>query len=141
MLRERRLEGVDWTNVAEEVSRLGADDPEILQQRIRILLTSLLRWAYQTDLRSPYLLSTIGAQRGGIKSILQDSAGMATRLEEWIMDSYPEAKRLAVLESGLFDESFPESLPFLPAEVLDDAFLPDPYGDDAVTEKAWRNRL
>lgn len=140
LLRERRLDQVDRHNVAAEIERLGDDDLKVLQERVRILLTALLRWAYQVDLRSTALASTIVSQRHGIEQILSDSAGLRPHAEDLVIDVYPEAKRLAVMESGLFDDSFPAGLPFLPHEVFDFEYLPDPFGDDEIRGDAWWRR-
>lgn len=131
-LRTARWDRIDKENVAAEIERLQREDEATLNERIRILLTALLRWAYQADLRSPGLSSTIMSQRIEIDRILDDSASLRPLAAASIINVYPEAKRLAVIESGLFDESFPEGLPFLPSEVLDWAFMPDPFGDDSV---------
>ena len=141
LLRKRRLDTVDRDNVAAEIGQLGAEDIGELRERIRILLTALLRWAYQVDLRSTALASTITAQRGRIENLLEDSASQRSIVDDLAVETYPEAKRTAVVESGLFDESFPEGLPFLPTEVFDPYFLPDPYGEDEGRPDAWwRNR-
>ena len=137
LLRERRLDQVDRNNVAAEIERLGAGDLNVLRERVRILLTALLRWAYQVDLRSTALASTIVSQRHGIEQILSDSAGLRSHAEELVIDVYPEAKRLAVMESGLFEDSFPAGLPFLTKEVFDIEYLPDPFGDDEIRANAW----
>lgn len=105
---------------------------DVIKERIRVLLTALLRWAYQVDVRSVALSSTIMAQRHAIERILDDSVSLRPIARELVIDIYPEAKQAAVIESGLFTESFPEGLPFLPDEVFDASFLPDPFGDDAI---------
>ncbi|WP_161142129.1 DUF29 family protein [Propylenella binzhouense] len=129
LLRARRLPEIDAANVAREIEGLAAEDVPVLRERIRILLTALLRWAYQPDLRSTALASTMAAQRWRIEAVLKDSASLRPLVADLVVEAYPEAKRLAVLESGLFDESFPEGLPFLPHEVLDFDFRPDPFGE------------
>ncbi len=52
-------------------------------------------------------------------------------------DLYPAARRAASIESGPFEDSFPAGLPFRPTEVLDEDFLPDPYGDELVRGPGW----
>jgi hypothetical protein len=137
LLRERRLDAIDRANIAAEIEQVGKGDMDALRERVRILLTALLRWAYQVDLRSTALASTIMAQRQEIQRILKDSASLQPAMDDLVVDTYPEAKRLAVMESGLFDESFPEGLPFLPVEIFDLEFLPDPYGDDKIRGEGW----
>lgn len=137
LLRARRFDRLDHARLADELERLGGANIEELRERIRILTTALLRWAYEVDLRSVALNSTIGVQRQLVAAILEDCPSLRAVAAELVVDTYPAAKRAAVVESGLFEESFPEGLPFQPAEVLDDGFLPDPYGDDLVRGREW----
>ena len=140
LLRERRLDLLDRANIAKEIKRLGEADIEVMRERIRILLTALLRWAFEVDLRSVGLSSTILTQRIEIERLLDDSPSLRTTAADLVIETYPAAKRAAVMESGLFEESFPEGLPFLPSEVFDLTFLPDPFGDDAVRGPDWWRR-
>ena len=141
LLRAREFDGLDHARLADELERLGRADFEELRERIRALVTALLRWAYEAEVRSVALHSTIGAQRERIARILEDGPSLRPIAAELVIETYPVAKRAAVVESGLFEESFPEGLPFLPDEVIDRAFLPDPYGDDQVRGNYWwRNR-
>jgi hypothetical protein len=137
LLREHRLDALDRDNVGAKIGQLGVEDIGELRERIRILVTTLLRWAYQVDLRSTGLASTITAQRGRIESLLEDSASQRSIVDDLVIETYPEAKRMAVVESGLFDERFPEGLPFLPSEVFDLYFFPDPHGEDEGRPDAW----
>jgi hypothetical protein len=104
---------------------------------MRILLTALIRWAYEVDLRSVALNVTIFRQRQEIRSLLEESPSLVPLAERLIVEVYPQARRAAAMESGPFEDAFPAGLPFLPDEVLDDSFLPDPYRDDAIRGAGW----
>jgi hypothetical protein len=140
MLRARRADSVDRAKIAAELRTLAEAEVETLRERIRIVLTALLRWAYQVDLRSVALEATISAQRHAIERRLRESPSLKATAANLVIDLYLDSKRAAVLESGLFDESFPEGLPFLPSEVFDSGFLPDPYGDDRIRGNGWWRR-
>lgn len=137
MLRQHQLDALDRANIASEIEKLFAEDADLARERIRVLLTALLRWAYQGDLRSSALASTITAQRGGIEHTLADSASLRSLVDDWVIEMYPEAKRMAAIESGLFEDSFPAGLPFLPSEVFDLYFFPDPFKEDEGKADAW----
>lgn len=137
LLRARNRELIDRTHIANVIEQLGGDDVSSLRERITVLLTALLRWAFEVDHRSVGFWSTINAQRDRIQRILEDSPSLLPVATAMIVDRYAEAKKRAVLESGLFENDFPEGLPFLPAEVLDDDFMPDPYGDDPIRGAGW----
>jgi hypothetical protein len=137
LLRERRAPAIDKENIAGIIENLGTADVEQLRDRIRILLTALLRWAYEVDLRSVALNVTIGRQRDQIERLLEDSPSLVPTARTLVVEVYPEARRAAAMEAGPFEDAFPAGLPFLPSEVLDDSFLPDPYGDDAIRGAEW----
>ena len=138
-LRHRRSAAVDRENIAAAIERLGAADIEQLRERIRILVTALLRWAYEVDLRSTALRVTITRQRHEIAQLLAESPSLVPMAEALVVDTYPAARRAAAMESGPFEDAFPAGLPFLLGEVVDDDFLPDPLGDDGG-EDWWRHR-
>jgi hypothetical protein len=128
---------IDRENVAREIERLGAADIELLRERIRILLTALVRWAFDVDLRSMGLYITIMRQRNEIAGLLKESPSLASRTLEFLIETYPKARRAAAMESGPFEDAFPAGLPFLPGEVFDLSFLPDPLGDDLIRGAEW----
>lgn len=139
-LREERLADLDARRLAEEIDALGEADREEIRLRLGVLLTGLLRWAYEVDLRSRGWDVTIDRQRARIARLLSDSPSLASYPDDIVPEIYPQAKARAVLESGLFDDSFPEGCPFLLNEILDPDFLPDPFGDDAIRGENWWRR-
>ncbi len=140
-LMDRAGPKIDRENVARAIERLGEADVDQLRQRITILLTALIRWGYDPDIRSMGPYATIGRQRDQIARLLEDSPGLVPIAERLVIETYPEARRAAAMENGPFDDAFPAGLPFLPSEVFDDGFLPDPYGDDTADgPDGWRRR-
>lgn len=137
----RHVTTIDAARIAGIIEQLGQDDIATIGERIRILLGGLLRWAYQVDLRSVALHSTIFVQRLEIAQLIEESPSLLSCAEDMVIEQYPAARRMASFESGPFGDSFPVGLPFLPSEVLDEKFLPDPYGDDSIRGPGWwRNR-
>lgn len=136
-LLRARSRSVDCGHVAEEIERLARLDEAMLRDRFRILLTALIRWAYKPDLRSVSLDSTIFTQRTEIDRLLEDSPSLLPFAKHLVVEAYPEARRAASLESGPFADEFSEGLPFLPEEVLNASFMPDPYGDDEKRGTDW----
>lgn len=137
LLRARRQDKIDRENVARAIERLGEADVEELRERIRILLTTLVRWAYNRDFRSMGSRLTIGSQRDQIERLIEESPSLRAVAEHLVIETYADARRAAAMEDGPFRNAFPAGLPFLPNEVLDDEFLPDPYGDEAVLGAEW----
>ncbi len=140
-LRARHHDRIDRENVARAIERLGEADVEELRERIRILVTTLLRWAYDSDFRSSGSHLTISRQRQQIDQLIEESPSLRGVSERLVIETYPDARRAAAVEDGPFKDAFPAGLPFLPNEVLDMNYLPDPYGDDAILGAGWwRNR-
>lgn len=136
-LREGRTGRLDHNNLSAIVSGLGLRERRDLRARLGVILTGLLRWAEQVDLRCHGWAGTLDGQRQRIDRILRDNPSLCREIPELIARIYPVAKARAVLESMLFDESFPDACPFSEGEILTAGFFPDPHGDDAVRGEDW----
>ncbi|RVU21864.1 DUF29 domain-containing protein [Methylobacterium oryzihabitans] len=139
-LAEGRLDDLDHPHLAGLLRDLGDRDRQEVRDRLGVILTGLLRWAVQVDLRCHGWAVTIGTQRRRVLRLLRDSPSLRSALPDLIATVYPEAKARAVLESALFDDSFSESCPFSEAEIFDESWLPDPHGDDLVRGAGWWQR-
>lgn len=139
-LREGRLESLDRANLSAEIGRLGLRERRDVRARLGILLTGLLRWSEQVDLRCHGWAATLDGQRRAIARILRDSPSLRREIPDLVARIYPVAKARAVLESGLFDDSFAESCPFSEDEILTPGSYPDSHGDDAIRGPGWWSR-
>lgn len=139
-LREGRFDQLDYEHLGEVVGRLGSRERREVRARLGVILTGLLRWAEQVDLRSHGWAATLDIQRLSIARLLRNNPSLRPDLPALIADVYPAAKARAVLESALFDDSFSDSCPFTEEEILTDGFFPDPYGDDPIRGPGWWKR-
>lgn len=139
-LRERRLAEIDHERLAAAVATLGRPVLQGVRNHLAVILTGLLRWAYEVDLRSHGWAATIDKQRLALAHLILESPSLASRLDRDIAAVYPAAQQRAVLESGLFEESFPAACPFSANEVQERGWFPDPFGDDAVRGEGWWKR-
>jgi hypothetical protein len=140
LLAAGRIDAIDRAHLAEIVRDLGERERREIRDRLGVILTGLLRWAAQVDLRCDSWAITTDRQRRLVASLLADSPSLRPELPWLVAEVYPEAKARAVLESALFDDSFSESCPFTDEEILSEGFLPDPHGDDAVRGPGWWRR-
>lgn len=140
VLREQRLDALDFDHLSGIVNDLAVERMGELEARLSVILTGLLRWGEQVDLRGHSWAATIDIQRHRVERILAESPSLRPTVPSLIAAAYPSAKARAVLESALFDDSFPESCPFTEDEILRDGFFPDPYGDDAIRGEGWWKR-
>lgn len=139
-LREARSADIDRANLTRLVHDLGLRERRALRARLGVILTGLLRWTEQVDLRCHGWAATLDIQRLRVADILEDNPSLRPLVATLVAEIYPLAKARAVLESGLFDDTFPDGCPFLEDEILTIGFLPDPYGDDAIRGANWWKR-
>ncbi len=139
-LREDRVDALDFEHLSAVIAALAAEQKQELQARLDVILTGLLRWGQQVDLRGHSWAATIDIQRHRVERLLAHSPSLRPAVPVLVAAAYPAAKARAVLESALFDDSFPESCPFTEDEILREGFFPDPYGDDAIRGEGWWKR-
>ena len=124
MIRDGRVNEVDWDNLAEEIESLGKSERRALSSFLLILIQHLLKWRYQPGLRSPSWSGSIRNSRFRINRLLKDSPSLRQAVPEFITDAYPTARANALEETGLTEETFPQACPFSQDEVLDEGFFP-----------------
>lgn len=124
LLKTRQWEKVDATNLIEEIATLGRKERQELRNRLAVLLGHLLKWQFQAKNRSSSWLGTIREQRVQIKLLLQDSPSLKPYLDEFFLDGYELGLALAIRETQLGEQVFPEECPYSLVEVMDANFLP-----------------
>jgi hypothetical protein len=111
---------LDWRNLVEEIEAVGASARRELRTRMARLARHLLKWQYQSELRTRSWRTTIRNQRDEIRDLLKESPSLEAGLTEIFPDSYRHGRRDALDETGLLD--LPETPPFTIAQALDDAW-------------------
>lgn len=119
LLRARRFEEIDIENIAEELEDMGGSRERELESRLGILLAHLLKWHYQPERRSVSWTATIMEQRRRIERLLRKNPGLKGYLEEAFGEAYGDARLIAMRETGLQQDVFPESPPFTLTQTLD----------------------
>lgn len=95
-----------------------------MESRLAVLLGHLLKWQYQPAYPNrKSWRATINTQRRAIAKLLDENPSLATRLDEIIRDAYPDAVDLAVAETPLDYDAFPERCPWDETQIRS-AFLP-----------------
>jgi hypothetical protein len=124
LLRSQRFEQLDQSNLIEEIESLGRKERQELRNRLGVLLGHLLKWQFQPEQRSNSWLGTIREQRLQLKLLLQDSPSLKPYLAQGFADAYELGLALAIRETLLDAEVFPEQAPYGLEEALDPQFLP-----------------
>lgn len=117
-------DALDIENLVEEIETLGRQERQELQNRLGILLGHLLKWQYQPGNRSNSWRSTLREQRRRIDQLLADSPSLKPFLPEALARAYQDGLDLAVRETGLSYDAFPEDCPYLFTQVFTPDFLP-----------------
>jgi len=125
LLREEKWETLDKLNLIEEIETLGRQERRELTNRLALLLGHLLKWQHQPEKRSNSWLATIREQRTQINRILADSPSLKSYLEEAFLLSYQDGINLAVKETNLPYETFPENCHYEITQILEPEFLPE----------------
>ncbi|MDQ6435819.1 DUF29 domain-containing protein [Mesorhizobium sp. LHD-90] len=125
LLRAGRLDALDRENLAEEIESLGGSEEDEIGSRLNVLLTHLLKWRYQPDKRSSGWRGTIAEQRYRIGRRLKRSPSLRAFPAEVLVDEYKTARLLAAGKTGLPEQIFPETCPFVVDQILEESFFPD----------------
>lgn len=123
--RRRSANEFDWDNVAEELETLGRAEARELHSRYVVLLTHLLKWAYQPGRRGRSWSNTIAIQRRLIMRHMRQNPGLKANEREEFIDAYGVARLKASNETKLDPETFPETPPFTMEQAMDNDWLPD----------------
>ncbi len=123
LLKSQRWGEVDWANLIEEVESMGRAEKNALKSNLRVVLMHLLKYKYQTEKRSRSWLATITEHRQRIEDELSDSPSLKAYLEEVFEQTYAQARRQAVVETGLPKDAFPELPPFSLADAISEDFF------------------
>lgn len=128
-LRERRIEDVDWENVAEEIEDLGKSEKRALVSEIARLLEHLLKFAYAPAPMRDWNMNgwriTAEDARRKIRRRVKESPSLAAKLDEAFAEGYEDGRTAALIAMRL-PKAIPETCPWTIEQAMDDGFLPAP---------------
>ncbi|MGB3201857.1 MAG: DUF29 domain-containing protein [Nodosilinea sp.] len=124
LLREGQLSLLDRGHLIEEIEDLGNRHYDQLESRLVQLMAHLLKWQVQHWQRSNSWRATIRVQRLSLEKLLRRNPGLKPRIDEAMAEGWDEARLLAIAETGLPDEQFPESCPYTFEQVMNADFWP-----------------
>jgi hypothetical protein len=123
-VRAGRWTSLDRENLAEEIESLGREQFNKLEGALRVLLVHLLKWDHQPRLRGRSWSASIKEQRLRLGDVLADNPGLRPRIEEAVVRAYRRARLRAVKETGLEEETFPETCPYSWDDIVSREILP-----------------
>jgi hypothetical protein len=124
-LRAKDWAQLDIEHLAEEVEELRKTERRAVRSQLRLILSHLLKWVYQSDKRTESWRSTITSGRVLVEEDLEENASLALEVDALAAWSYPRARQDVAKDTGLPLATFPEVCPWPVAQVLDADFWPE----------------
>ena len=126
-IRSGRFELLDIEHIADEIEDVGKSEKREIKSRIVVLLSHLLKWARQPDRQGNSWRRTINVQRRDVVGCLKDTPSLKPDLQnhEWLESIWAGALDMAVKETGLPFDAFPEECPWTMSQIIDSDFWPD----------------
>ena len=111
LIRERRLDEIDWDNVAEEIESVGKSEQRAIESNLRIVLVHHLKWAFQPFYRSRSWANSIAEHLRRFDRSIDENPSLKPKLAAIMDEAYTQARFEAARETGLAVESFPDAPP------------------------------
>jgi hypothetical protein len=108
-LRSGDLTTLDVNRLAEEIDIMGNSVQQQLESRLTVLMTHLLKWAYQPERRGRSGELTVVEQPRRVVRLMRKNPSLRSVLDEAITDAYGDAVIDAERETGLPESTFPLS--------------------------------
>ncbi|MGB8699292.1 MAG: DUF29 domain-containing protein [Thermosynechococcaceae cyanobacterium] len=126
-IQRSNFQAVDWDHVAEELSSLGKQQQQELENRLIVLLEHLLKlgyWAAERDNNQRGWKGTIREQRSRIRRLLAKNPSLKPYVQEVIAECYQDARKIALDKTGLLPDQLPIQMSMTLEQVLDEDWLP-----------------
>lgn len=123
-LAEEKWSCLDIPNLVEEIESLGRQEQRELENRLGVLLGHLLKWEFQSEKQSKSWRATIREQRRRIQRLLNKSPSLQPYLLQALEEAYQDGLDLAVRETSLDEDDFPQECPYSLEQVLNPEFFP-----------------
>ena len=126
LLRSGQFSLLDIEHIVEEIEDVAKSERRELRNRMAVLLAHLLKWQYQADRRGNSWRRTINVQRDEITAHIKSAPSLKPDLQDsaWWDRVWSDALGIAVRDTGLSYEAFPEVCPWVVSEVLSSGFWP-----------------
>ena len=124
LLKSGRYRELDTANLLEEIEGMGKSEKRALESRLAMLLQHLLKWQYQPVRRGKSWELTIKEQRLRIEKLLRDNPSLKRQLDSCLADAYEFAIIQAAQETGMDENTFPNTCPWQWQQILNNDFLP-----------------
>ena len=125
LLREKKMNEVDFDNIIEEIEALGVSEKHQIINRLSLVISHLLKWQYQPNIRGHSWVYTIKEQRDQARFHLEDNPSLKSRLNEILSRAYTLGVSKAAKDTSFDKKDFPKDCPYTFDQVMDDNFYPN----------------
>mgnify|MGYP001191749395 CR=1 FL=1 len=122
LLRQGNYEQLDAQHLLEEIEDMAGSQRRALASRLQVLISYLLKWEHQPELRSRSWMATIRVQRAEIADLLVDNPSLRPQLAMFVERAWPKAREFAWAETGLPLAAFPVECSYAVEQILDPSF-------------------
>jgi len=121
-LRAGRLYDIDVQSLADLLTDMAASEKRAFESAMRVLLQHMLKVLVQPENLTRSWLYSIAVQQVDARRLIDTEPGMHQFLPHLYACAYPDARRLASVETGIEIDRFPVENPWSLAEAL--AYVP-----------------
>ncbi len=125
LLRDKKMNEVDFDSVIEEMEALGRSEKHELVNRLSLVIAHLLKWQFQPNMRGHSWKYTIEEQREQAKIHWEDNPSLKNKLNEIIARAYKIALSKAARETSLDKKTFPSECLYSFEQIMNDEFYPE----------------
>ena len=126
LIQEGRLSDLDYHHLAEYLTDMANRDRREVSSRLRLLLTHVLKWIYQQNMRTPSWRNTVIEQQDELEDLVTKGV-LRNHAEESLSAIYQKAVKYAARETGLPAESFPSQCPYTLDQLMSSDILGENY--------------
>jgi hypothetical protein len=124
-LRNHNWNALDLNHLIEEIEDLSKRERDKLRSSLELIIMHLLKWVYQPHKRSRSWEITVGRERLNIARYIRESPSLKRYLQdEWLSQTYTDARRRTAIETQLALNTLPENNPFVLNQLLNLDFWP-----------------
>lgn len=125
LLRDKKMNEVDFESVIEEIEGMARSDEYELINRLSLVISHLLKWQFQPNMRSHSWTYTIKEQRKQAKIHLRKNPSLKSQQDNILADAYDIAISKAAKETSLDEKDFPADCHYTFEQIMDDEFYPE----------------
>ncbi len=119
LIRKKRFQALDFQNLAQYLEDMAKRDRREVKSRLVSLLVHLLKWQFQSNMRSGSWRASIVNQRGELEDEFE-SATLKKHASAILPQAYARAVKEASAETGLAEFKFPPDCPYTLEYLLSD---------------------